>query len=123
MTSRGVVGREQRRWRDLARTGLREGAAVVGVEIPAPAFRSVASIEQDPVPPPHPAVEVLHPQFASAARPLAELRPRTEEMPVGQHGHGDSSLGAHRLDRPRQAPLARLDDDQLLGAGVLEDPG
>ena len=85
--------------------------AVRRVEVEG-ASRGALALHQEAGLPPHLAVEELHPELPAPLRPLPELRGRAQEVPVGQ----DLETRDGREQFLLHPPLARLDDDDPLGA-------
>ena len=85
-----------------------EALAVLGIVVPA-AARGVVAVHQHARTPPHPPVEVLHPQRAAVAGPAPEVLARAEEVRVGNDLERNTGLPANPLQHREHAPVARLD--------------
>ena len=91
--------------------------AVVMVEIPLPARRLVP-LHHQPGLAPHLAIEEFHPQLLAPLGPGAELRLRTEEPVIRQHGHRQRAV----LQRGAQPPIPRRGGDHLARAHLRRAP-
>ena len=117
--------------RPVVHAVLRRWFAVLGVEVPTTPGRLVA-IHQHAQPTALPAVEVLHPQLASALRPLGELIGVAQEL-VGPH-QGDTQpsqqiravdagrLGGHHLDGCELGDMGAEAVGQRLGPAHVDQP-
>jgi hypothetical protein len=108
------IGRKPTRPRQRARPRLREGAAILGVEVPAapgrlPVLHEHAErLAQRPV-------EVLQPELLAALRVRREVVTRREEVAIGPDVERDPGLARRLPELFLNAVLARLDDDEPVG--------
>ena len=114
--ARDRIGLERRRRGHYARALPTEGAAVLFVEIPAPAFGLAVRIHQHLVLRSHMAVEGLHHQPLFAACEIGELDARGHEMKVVSHHEPHAGARAGRGDELLESPFARLGHDDRLRA-------